>query len=105
MGLAVAPPGRKVSPAMLRMPTGALTPDAKKNLARFFSTSAAREIEDDPRSWSVIEWTWGAGPPLRVHLRDENRQVIDFIMDATGVWQIWREPIDPKIVVPTDLAR
>jgi hypothetical protein len=90
---------------MLRMPGGALTRDAKKNLERFFATSAAREIEDDAHSWSVIEWTWGSGPPSRVHLRAENHEVIDFVMDATGVWQLSREPIDRKIALHNDLAR
>jgi hypothetical protein len=87
------------------MPGGALTHDAKMNLERFFATSAAREIEDDPQSWTVVEWTWGAGPPLRVHLRAGNREVIDFVMDATGVWQLWREPIDSKIDARRDLTR
>jgi hypothetical protein len=92
-------------PSMLRMPGGALTGDAKRNLERFFATSAAREIEDDPHSWTVVEWTWGAGPPIRVHLRAENHEVIDFVMDATGVWQLWREPIDRKIALHDHLAR
>lgn len=90
---------------MLRMPTRALTQAAKKNLDRFFRTSAAREIEDDPRTWTVIEWTWVAGPPMRVALRDEECAVIDFVMDAAGLWHLWREPMDPKIVIPSDLAR
>jgi hypothetical protein len=90
---------------MLRMPGGALTRDAQRNLGRFFATSAAREIEDDPRSWAVVEWTWGEGPPVRVHLRNENDEVIDFVMDATGVWQLMREPIARKIARHDDLAR
>jgi hypothetical protein len=90
---------------MLTMPAVALTDEAKRNLQRFYHTSAAREIEDDPRSWTVVEWTWGAGPPLRVHLRDETGDVIDFIMDDAGGWQLWREPIEPKIAVPSDLTQ
>ena len=90
---------------MLTMPAVALTDEAKRNLQLFFHTSAAREIEDDPRSWTVVEWTWGAGPPVRVHLRDETGDVIDFIMDDAGVWHLWREPIEPKIAEPSDLTR
>jgi hypothetical protein len=37
--------------------------------------------------------------------RDENDEVIDFVMDATGVWQLSREPIDRKIARHDDLAR
>ena len=90
---------------MLTMPGVALTDEAKRNLQLFYHTSAAREIEDDPRSWTVVEWTWGAGPPVRVHLRDETGDVIDFIMDDAGVWQLWHEPIEPRIAVPSDLTR
>ncbi len=89
---------------MLRMPTHELTDEAKRNLQRFYHTSAARELEDDPRTWSVVEWTWGAGPPMRLHLRDEGGDAIDFIMDDAGLWQLWRDPIEPKIVVPSDLT-
>ncbi len=91
--------------AMLRIPTTGLTDEAKANLDRFAGTAAAREMEDDPRTWTVIEWTRDAGPPIRVHLRDEGGDVIDFIMDDAGVWQLWREPIDPKISTPSDLPR
>jgi len=90
---------------MLTMPTVALTDEAKRNLQLFYHTAAAREAEDDPRSWTVVEWTWGAGPPVRVHLRDETGDVIDFIMDDAGVWQLWHEPIEPRIVEPSDLTR
>jgi hypothetical protein len=92
-------------PAMLRMPTRALTQAAKKNLDRFFRTSAAREIEDDPRTWTVVEWTWALGPPMRVALRDEECAVIDFVMDKAGLWHLSREPMDPKILIPGDLSR
>jgi hypothetical protein len=90
---------------MLRMPTRALTVEAKKNLERFLRTSAAREMEDDSRTWTVVEWSWVSGPPMRVHLRDEQSAVVDFVMDAGGTWQLCREPMDAKIVIPADLAR
>jgi hypothetical protein len=89
---------------MLRMPSHSLTDEAKRNLQHFFHTSAAREIEDDPRTWTVIEWTWVAGPPLRVHLRDESGDVVDFIMDSEGIWQLWREPIEPKAYERSNLS-
>jgi hypothetical protein len=90
---------------MLRMPEHSLTDEARANLELFLRTSAAREVEDDPGVWTVVEWTWSAGPPIRVHLRDENGDVVDFVMDDTGVWQLWREPIDPRIAAPSDLSR
>jgi len=89
---------------MLRIPTRVLPIEVKKNLERFLNTGAAREIEDDPRTWTVVEWTWVAGPPLRIHLRDEDCAVIDFVMDASGAWQLFREPMDPKIYIPSDLV-
>ena len=90
---------------MLTMPACALTDEAKRNLQRFYHTSAAREIEDDARSWTVVEWTWGVGPPFRVHLRDETGDVIDFVMDDAGLWQLWREPIEPTTPQTSDLSR
>jgi hypothetical protein len=87
------------------MPTRALTDEAKRNLQRFYHTSAAREIEDDARSWTVVEWTWGAGPPMRVHLRDETGDVIDFVMDDAGLWQLWREPIELRTAATSGLTR
>ena len=91
---------------MLKMPANGLTDEAKRNLQRFYHTSAAREIEGDARSWTVTEWTWGAGPPLRVQLRDETGgDVIAFVMDDAGLWTLCREPIEPKIAVPSDLSR
>jgi hypothetical protein len=90
---------------MLRMPTHALTTEAKRNLQRFYDTSAAREIEDDSRTWTVVEWTWGAGPPMRIHLRDDKGDVVDFIMDNAGAWQLWREPIERRTAVKVPLER
>jgi hypothetical protein len=90
---------------MLTMPTCRLTDEAKRNLQRFYHTSAAREIEDDARSWTVTEWTWGAGPPLRVQLRDETGDSVAFVMDDAGLWQLWREPIEPRIAAQSDLTR
>jgi hypothetical protein len=87
------------------MPVDASTAEAKRNLQRFYDTSAAREMEDDPRTWTVIEWTWGLGPPFRVHLRDESGDVVDFVMDDAGLWQLWREPIEPATPETSDLSR
>lgn len=90
---------------MLRMPTNAVTDEAKRNLQRFYETSAARDIEQDSQTWSVVEWTWEAGPPLRIALRDEAGAIVDFVMDAAGVWQVCQEPLEPRTIVPTDLTR
>jgi hypothetical protein len=90
---------------MLRMPTNVVTDEAKRNLQRFFETSAARDIEQDARTWSVVEWTWEAGPPLRIALRDDGGEVLDFVMDDAGVWHLSQEPLEPKTIVPTDLTK
>ena len=90
---------------MLRLPTDGLTADAQRNLDRFRQTSAAREIEDDPREWTVVEWTWTPGPPMRVHLRDPAGDIVDFVMDDTGMWQLWREPLERRVHVPNSLER
>jgi hypothetical protein len=76
---------------MLRMPTHHVTQTARRNLDRFRATSAASELDDDARTWTVVEWSWAEGPPLRVQLRSEAGEVVDFVMDESGVWRMRRE--------------
>jgi hypothetical protein len=77
---------------MLRMPSAHVTERARRNLERFRATSAASELDDDPRTWVVVEWSWTDGPPLRVRLRNEGGQLVDFVMDASGVWRLRQDP-------------
>jgi hypothetical protein len=81
---------------MLRMPNSHVTETARRNLSRFRATSAASEFEDDARTWSVVEWSWAEGPPLQVRLRNDVGEVVDFVMDRSGVWRMRREPLGPK---------
>jgi hypothetical protein len=89
---------------LIQMPKGALTTAARRNLKRFQETAAARELEDDPRTWRIVEWSWVEGPPLRVHLRCDRGEVVDFVMDEAGVWRMQREPIESKVQTPSDLG-
>jgi hypothetical protein len=77
---------------MLRMPNSHVTEPARHNLSRFRATSAASELEDDPHTWSVVEWSWTKGPPLHVRLRSDVGRMVDFVMDGSGVWRMRREP-------------
>jgi len=86
------------------MPKGALTAAGRRNLKRFQETGAARELEDDARTWRVVAWSWVEGPPMRVYLRCDRGEVIDFVMDEAGVWRLEREPIDSKVRTPSDVA-
>jgi hypothetical protein len=79
---------------MIQMPANRVTAAARHNLERFRATSAASELEDDPRTWTVVEWSWAEGPPMRVHLRNDTGEVVDFVMDASGSWHMRREPLD-----------
>jgi hypothetical protein len=81
---------------MLRMPSAHVTEPARRNLDRFRATSAASELEDDPHTWSVVEWSWLEGPPLRVQLRSDTGQVVDFVMDESGTWRLRRELRGPE---------
>jgi hypothetical protein len=81
---------------MLRMPSQHVTAAARRNLDHFRGTSAASELEDDSHTWTVSEWSWAEGPPLRVHLRNEVGEVIDFVMDELRVWRMQRRPLGPK---------
>jgi hypothetical protein len=80
---------------MLRMPTQHVTEIAQRNLDRFRATSAASELDDDTHTWTVVEWSWAEGPPLRVQLRNERGGSIDFVMEESGIWRLRREPIGP----------
>jgi hypothetical protein len=40
-----------------------------------------------------------------VHLRDETGDVIDFVMDDAGLWQLWREPIELRTAATSGLTR
>jgi hypothetical protein len=73
---------------MLRLPTRNVTDAARRNLEAFQTTSAAREFADDVRSWDIVAWSWAPGPPLRVTLRNERGEVVDFEMDQEGLWRV-----------------
>jgi hypothetical protein len=81
---------------MLHLPSTYVTEAARHNLARFCATSAAKELDEDSRVWSVVEWSWQEGPPLRVFLRSDRGDVLDFVMDEGGVWRIGRDPNVPR---------
>jgi hypothetical protein len=78
------------------MPTRHVTETARRNLDRFRATSAARELDDDSHSWTAVEWSWTEGPPMRVQLRSETGEVIDFVMDDAGMWRMRHEPRGPR---------
>jgi hypothetical protein len=86
---------------MLRLPTRPVTEAARRNLEAFQTTSAAREFADDARSWDVVAWSWALGPPLRVTLRNERGDVVDFEMDGQGLWRVHADPNAPKEPVRT----
>lgn len=81
---------------MLRLPTRPITEAARRNLEAFQTTSAARELADDARTWDAIAWSWAPDPPLRVTLRNERGDVVDFEMDAQGLWRMYANPNVPK---------
>jgi hypothetical protein len=89
---------------MLRLPTGPITAAARRNLEAFETTSAATELADDARTWTAIAWSWAPGPPLRVTLRSERGDVVDFEMDAHGLWRMHTDPNVPREAVSTTLA-
>jgi hypothetical protein len=88
---------------MLRMPAVVVSSIGKKNLERFASSGAARELEDRPDVWTVVEWSWTAGPPLRFVLCGPRGERVDVVVDEGGVWRMSREPVEPKIRTPRDI--
>jgi len=72
---------------MLHFPSRNVGPDASRNLDQFRHTSLAMDLERDSRRWDVVEWSWAPGPPLRVQVRSEQGDVLEFIMDEPGIWR------------------
>lgn len=85
---------------MVRMPPTVPTRIAKTNLEYFAASAAARELDDDSRVWTVVEWSWTPGPPMTIVLRSDRGETTDFIVDASGTWRMRREPIEPKTKHP-----
>jgi hypothetical protein len=81
---------------MLRLPSRHVTEAARRNLEAFQTTSAALAFADDALTWDVVAWSWALGPPLRVTLRNERGEVVDFEMDEKGLWRVHADPNDPK---------
>jgi hypothetical protein len=81
---------------MLRLPTLHVTQAARRNLELFQATTAAKELTEDARTWDAVAWSWALGPPLRVTLRSERGDVVDFEMDERGAWRMHANPNVPK---------
>jgi hypothetical protein len=86
------------------MPNHSVSEVARRNLERFRATAAALELESDEKTWTVVEWPWTEGPPMRFHLRADDGTWMQFVMDKTGVWRMTPLPIVEKIHVPADLV-
>jgi len=80
---------------MLHFPSRNVSLEASRNLERFRNTSLARELENDARRWDVVEWSWAPGPPLRVQVRSEQGDVLEFVMDEPGIWRAHPDPNVP----------
>jgi len=89
---------------MLRIPGTVASPFGKRNLDFFAASGAAREIEDRADSWTVVEWSWTQGPPMRIVLRGGRGQRMDVVFDPEGVWRMEIEPVDPRIHPMADVA-
>jgi hypothetical protein len=72
---------------MLHFPSRNVSAHAQRNLDFFRHTSLAKQLEQDVRQWSVVEWSWAPGPPLRVQVRSDLGDVLEFVMDEPGVWR------------------
>ena len=80
---------------MLHFPSRNVTAEARRNLEQFRQTSLAKQLERDGRRWDVVEWSWAPGPPLRVQVRSERGDVLEFVMDEPGAWRAHPDPNVP----------
>ena len=75
---------------MLHLPSHHVSRDAASNLDRFGETALAKRLREDSRHWNVIEWSWTPEPPVRVQVRSDEGEVLEFVMDESGSW--WAHP-------------
>ena len=73
--------------AMIEWPDeGRLPPAAVKCLALFRSSQSAAELTSAAPLWTIINWSWTAGPPSRVIVQDEGEQAVTYSTDDGVRW-------------------
>lgn len=64
-----------------------LTPVARMNIERFRQTSAAHELDEDPRAWSLVGWSWTAEPIVHFSVRCETDERL-YALEEDGLWDV-----------------
>ena len=57
-------------------------------IEKFKKTAAAKELEQDPREWSLISWSWMPDPPHAFTLRSSDNEERYVISEGDGRWQM-----------------
>jgi hypothetical protein len=81
-----------VFPSHLQLPEA-----AREALAHFADTSLARGLDEERRTWRVIEQSWTAGPPFHVILENEAHEQWLFSTSEDGTWRVARVPLVPRL--------
>jgi hypothetical protein len=74
----------------------ALNEAAKRHMAAFKKTAAARELEEDEHTWVFHSWARMPDPPVRMLLQDETppnggpRQRVMVVLNEGGTWTMKR---------------
>jgi hypothetical protein len=55
-------------------------------IERFKKVAAAKELEQDPREWVLMNWPWVPDPPYTVVVRASDGAERRFVMDPDGLW-------------------
>ena len=57
-------------------------------LERFKKTSAVKELEQDPREWTLVSWPWMPDAPYPTLFRNAEGDERFCVMEADGRWQM-----------------
>ena len=55
-------------------------------LERVKKTAAAKELEQDAREWTLVNWSWLPDPPYTMTLRSPEGEERYLLIEADGRW-------------------
>jgi hypothetical protein len=57
---------------------------------KFKKTAGAKDLEQDPREWVLVNWPWMPDPPYSITVRASDGEERQLLADEDGVWRLRR---------------
>jgi hypothetical protein len=80
----------KEAPMIIWPNERALTPTARRNLADFRATTAAKDLEDEATEWQVHSYSWLSDAPNRTILLSDDGEQETVTIEEDGMWTLTR---------------